>query len=164
MRDCNDCQEAYKEWLCSVTIPRCEDFSKEDRHLHPRAISYPFPNGDRLDAATLAKYPNITAYNSSRQPRIDEMIQPGPYKELLPCDDLCYRLVQSCPAALNFGCPRPDEIGFNTSYYTRPPNGSLMCNYQGSVHKPSGAGRLSPLTWGSYMIWATMAGFGLLVL
>ena len=25
--DCNDCRNAYKSWLCAVTVPKCEDFS-----------------------------------------------------------------------------------------------------------------------------------------
>ena len=46
---------------------------------------------------------------------IDNDIKPGPYKEVLPCKDLCYELVRSCPAALGFACPIEGH-GLNFSY------------------------------------------------
>ncbi|CAK7274875.1 hypothetical protein SEPCBS57363_006388 [Sporothrix epigloea] len=137
-RNCSDCQAAYKTWLCSVAIPRCSDFSDNSPWLQPRAISQPFPEtGIFLDAAIAAQYPNISAFNSSRNPFIDETIAPGPYKEVLPCEDLCYNLVQSCPSAIGFSCPRPAKYGFNTSYGIRTSadlNGFVTCNYPGAAH------------------------------
>ncbi|CAK7233078.1 hypothetical protein SBRCBS47491_008485 [Sporothrix bragantina] len=137
-RTCSDCQAAYKTWLCSVAIPRCSDFSDNSTWLQPRAISMPFPGtGAFLDPAIAAQYPNISAFNSSRNPFIDETIAPGPYKEVLPCEDLCYNLVQSCPSAIGFACPQPGYIGFNTSYGIRTSadqNGYVTCNYPGSAH------------------------------
>lgn len=54
-------------------------------------------------------------FNSSRNPMIDIDIRPGPYKEMLPCEDICYDLVRSCPAALQFACPLEGH-GLNYSY------------------------------------------------
>ncbi|KAI0167098.1 stretch-activated Ca2+-permeable channel component-domain-containing protein [Hypoxylon sp. FL1284] len=144
-RDCNDCKTAYKNWLCSVAVPRCEDFSTPDREfLQMRNIAAPFPNGTKVDQALLDTFGKLQAYTSSRNPIIDQVVQPGPYKELLPCDNLCYELVQSCPASMGFTCPRPDnEFGFNTSYGMKL-NGSLSCNYPGSAHFPGGSSTLSP--------------------
>ncbi|CAK7235622.1 hypothetical protein SEUCBS140593_009343 [Sporothrix eucalyptigena] len=146
-RTCSDCQAAYKNWLCSVAIPRCSDFSDNSTWLQPRAISQPFPGtGEFLDAAIAAQYPNISAFNSSRNPFIDETIAPGPYKEVLPCEDLCYNLVQSCPSAIGFSCPQPGYIGFNTSYGVRTSadqDGYVTCNYPGSAHYFS-AGPVGP--------------------
>ena len=59
------------------------------------------------------------AFNSSRNPMIDTFIKPGPYKELLPCEDMCYNLTRSCPAALGFACPLEGH-GLNYSY-GKPP-------------------------------------------
>ena len=90
--DCHDCERAYKEWLCAVTIPRCDDSSKNAdglQYLQRRAD----PSGER----------NLT--RQSRYGLIDEVVQPGIYNELLPCQDLCYGLVRSCPATLGFSCP-----------------------------------------------------------
>jgi len=137
-RNCADCEAAYKTWLCSVAIPRCEDFSVDDPWLQPRALGQPFPDGSALADDVLARFPQEKpAFAKSRNPNIDTIIQPGPYKEVLPCDDICYNLVQSCPSALGFACPSPGRPGFNTSYGQRKAadtNGSVTCNYPGSAH------------------------------
>jgi len=69
--------------------------------------------------------------NSSRNQKIDTEIKPGPYNEVLPCKELCYGLVQSCPAALQFSCPLP-RYGLNNSYgdwYTDGVGpGQVTCN------------------------------------
>ena len=46
---------------------------------------------------------------------IDAIIKPGPYKEVLPCEDLCYELVRSCPSFMSFACPLAGH-GLNYSY------------------------------------------------
>ena len=146
-----------------MTIPRCEDFSNAAPYLQPRAVSQPFPDGTVLDAQALAGagVPNTTAYNSSRNPLIDQFVQPGPYKELLPCDDLCYKLVQSCPAALGFGCPLPGQIGFDGNYAKHEPSGELTCNFPGSAHVIAGSGRAVVGVWG---VLAGAAAAALLVM
>lgn len=126
-RTCTDCEAAYKEWLCAVSIPRCEDYSNPAPWLMPRNMGQPFPNGSSIPDETLnqpfhpmPRAPNLPgsvafqqtygssiATNQSRNQMIDEMIRPGPYKEVLPCEDLCYSLMQSCPSSLGFMCPFP---------------------------------------------------------
>ncbi|KAK0665562.1 stretch-activated Ca2+-permeable channel component-domain-containing protein [Cercophora samala] len=152
VRNCTDCAKAYKNWLCSVTIPRCEDFGNTAKWLQARAISQPFPDGERLSEDELTKMPNTTRFNSSRNTRIDEEIRPGPYKELLPCEDLCYDLVRSCPASMGFGCPQPGGVGFEGNYGPRGKGGELVCNFQGSAHVPSSSVRLLPVGWGVMMV------------
>lgn len=144
VRTCDDCAAAYKAWLCSVTIPRCEDFSNNSSFLQPRAVFSSFPDNTTLPASVTAAYPNISAFNSSRNPLIDQQVQPGPYKEVLPCQDVCFNLVQSCPAAMGFACPRPWQPGYNYSYGVRTSaddDGTITCNYPGSAHFFSAAGR-----------------------
>ncbi|KAJ9142759.1 Calcium influx-promoting protein ehs1 [Pleurostoma richardsiae] len=146
VRDCDDCAAAYKAWLCSVTIPRCEDFSATDDWLQPRAITQPFPDGSSLAQDVLSDKRDMLAFTTSRNPLIDEVIKPGPYKEVLPCEDLCYTLVQSCPAAMGFSCPQPGMTAFNTSYGRRTKedaNGVITCNYPGSAHFFSSSVRAS---------------------
>lgn len=138
-RNCTDCAAAYKAWLCSVTIPRCMDFSSTASWLQERNVVQAFPNGTMLDAAYVNASQNILYLNSSRNPNIDLYVQPGPYKEILPCDYLCYNLVQSCPSSMGFSCPLPGWIGFNHSYGLQP-NGSaeqenqITCNYPGAAY------------------------------
>lgn len=64
---------------------------------------------------------------------IDDQIKPGPYKELLPCKELCYHLMQNCPAALQFACP-PEGRGLNYSYgHHRKGDQEWKCNWPGGV-------------------------------
>ncbi|KAH6626391.1 stretch-activated Ca2+-permeable channel component-domain-containing protein [Chaetomium sp. MPI-SDFR-AT-0129] len=162
-RNCTDCATAYKDWLCSVTIPRCEDFSNTASYLQERAIDQPFPNGDKLDPKIRAVLPNTPTYLTSRNPQIDEIIKPGPYKELLPCDDLCYKLVQSCPASMQFGCPVPGQVGFQGNYVKHDPSAGLTCNFPGSAHFPSAGRKGVSLSLG-YMGGMVVGVVGLLML
>lgn len=111
-----------------------------------------FPDGTTLDKATIDSASKLASLTTSRNPRIDDVIQPGPYKEILPCDDLCYNIVRSCPAAIGFACPRPGRFGFNSSYGMMPDGtpeqkGQLTCNYPGvDIHlMASGSEVLQPL-------------------
>ena len=145
-RNCTDCAQAYKNWLCAVTIPRCEDFSSPAQYLVPRAISQPFAqNGTSgttaLDPIFSAQNKSVIYMNSSRNPLIDTQIVPGPYKEVLPCKDLCYDLIQSCPASLGFACPLKDH-GLELSYGDVIKGGDITCNRPGKVWGENGAGRM----------------------
>ena len=130
-RTCTDCDAAYRQWLCAVTIPRCEDFSNSAPYLQPRAVNYPFINssyagGAEGDPAFSTANRSRIQFNSSRNPMIDAVIKPGPYKELLPCKDICYDLVRSCPASLQFACPLAGH-GLNFSYGS-PHSDEVRCN------------------------------------
>ncbi|KAK5630754.1 hypothetical protein RRF57_006469 [Xylaria bambusicola] len=148
VRDCDDCKQAYKNWLCSVAIPRCEDFSTPDQdYLQMRNINAPFPNGTFVDQSIRDKYGGNKAFNSSRNVEIDEAIEPGPYKEVLPCDYLCYELIKSCPASMGFACPLPNsKYGFDTSYAVPDTSKELSCNYPGSAYYPSAATSIA-ISW-----------------
>ncbi|PSR79201.1 stretch-activated Ca2+-permeable channel component-domain-containing protein [Coniella lustricola] len=162
VRNCTTCRHAYKNWLCSVTIPRCEDFTSNSSFLQPRAMNATFPDGATLPADLLAPYThfnNQLSFLTSRNPLIDSTVKPGPYKEVLPCEELCYDLVQSCPSAMGFTCPRSWLTGFNTSYGTKTgsEDGSITCNYPGSFHFYSAATRSVAVTWGLTSGMALMA-------
>jgi calcium channel MID1 len=144
-RTCDDCARAYKQWLCAVTIPRCEDYDNDSPWLKARNTAQPFPNGTMINPGTPFDQAllNAVATNSSRNPIIDQQIKPGPYKEVLPCDDLCYDLMQSCPAVLGFGCPYPGR-GLEDSYGFRSnDSGLIKCSYLGAAYYLSGAEGLS---------------------
>lgn len=151
-RNCDDCAAAYKNWLCAVNIPRCADYSSESPWLQPRNVVSPYPNGTVLPDEITSFANQSLALRSSRNPQIDQFIMPGPYKEVLPCDSLCYNIVQSCPSSLGFGCPQPGNVAFNSSYGIKSdlPGGELTCNYPGAEFAAfiSGAGRTTqPLLW-----------------
>ncbi|KAF9881320.1 calcium influx-promoting protein ehs1 [Colletotrichum karsti] len=155
-RNCTDCEIAYKKWLCTVTIPRCEDFTAAEANFSlVRNVNQTFPNGTLLPIDQQTKY-NKRVFQHSRNPLIDEMVEPGPYREILPCDYLCYDLVQSCPASLGFNCPTPDDDIFNSSYAIQ--GDGLTCNYPGAVHNPSGSAMLA-VSWGllSFLVFGTLS-------
>ncbi|KAF1938282.1 calcium channel subunit Mid1 [Clathrospora elynae] len=137
-RTCADCEKDYKNWLCLVLIPRCENYAADDDWLQPRNINMPFPNGtlpfdNNVTAAFNETYRNRFAYSQSRNPLIDDVIQPGPYKEMKPCEDLCFDIVRSCPAQLGFACPNfPGKDG---AYGRREAPDTLTCSFPGAVVK-----------------------------
>jgi calcium channel MID1 len=147
-RNCDDCARAYKQWLCAVTIPRCADYSDTDSWLMPRNLGQPFVNGSSISDSQLNGDQQLltsVATNSSRNSIIDETIKPGPYKEVLPCQDLCYDLVQSCPASLGFACPLPGP-GLESSYGSRSnDSGIITCSYLGAAYYLSAAQPIAPL-------------------
>jgi hypothetical protein len=86
-------------------------------------------------------------YNQSRSAVIDSEIQPGPYREVLPCVDLCWELVRSCPAILAFGCPRQPQL-LNKSYGVFDVNNPGACNFVGKdvmLAMSGGPAKLAPI-------------------
>lgn len=154
---CDDCARAYKQWLCSVSIPRCADFSNNASYLMVRNAGQNFINGTSLPAGSPYLESRVT--NVSRNALIDTQIKPGPYKEILPCADICYNLVKDCPTALGFGCPTGSWL--NASYGRRDPNGDITCSYLGAAYylnvgaKPGIWGSLSILL-GLWAVWWTL--------
>lgn len=140
--DCDNCSQAYKDWLCSVTIPRCEDYSSSDYFLRVRNAGQNFINGTSLDPDHADRKTSIS--NRSRNPIIDEQIKPGPYKEILPCQDVCHNLVRSCPASLQFSCPQGEQLD---SSYGRRNDNTVTCNYMGAAYYMSSARSMHDQLW-----------------
>jgi calcium channel MID1 len=73
-------------------------------------------------------------FNSTRNPGIDAVEVQAPYKEMMPCEDLCFDIVRSCPAKLGFACP--NSPAKELTYGRRDPNDvELRCNFPGAVVK-----------------------------
>ncbi|KAH9883017.1 hypothetical protein J1614_000384 [Plenodomus biglobosus] len=166
-KDCTDCATDYKTWLCTVLVPRCEDYTAPGDWLQLRRIDELLPNetvtingnitlrGDNTTQAFNETYRDRFAYSKSRHPFIDEVIQPGPYKEMKPCEDLCFDIVKSCPAQLGFVCP--NSPARELTYGQRDPD-TLKCSYPGAVVKlnvKAGAG-----TMGTEMLKLVMVAVG----
>lgn len=144
-RNCTDCARAYKSWLCATTIPRCEDWDNDAPYLAPRNVAQSFVNGTSPPWISDQSLPqnallSQVVANRSRNSIIDSLIQPGPYKEVLPCADLCYDLVQSCPAALQFGCPKGKWLNMSYGFRSADP-GVLSCSFPGAAYYLSDAVR-----------------------
>lgn len=182
---CDNCTAAYKTWLCTVSIPKCEDFNLVAGGLtnttNTTAPSSANPSNDSagvdptdstnanpdvpdvsyLMPRNVAQSPlppdivqqpeirnetllNWLATNSSRmKTSIVDLIQPGPYMEVLPCEDLCYDLVRMCPAKLGFTCPKPGSMLMGASYGRRgtAKGGGYTCSAPGAVYYKNGAAR-----------------------
>ncbi|KAG5929574.1 hypothetical protein E4U42_005389 [Claviceps africana] len=133
-RTCDDCKRAYKRWLCTVSLPRCEDLHTSSPFSVIRNVNQALPNGTFLPAELRQKLGRVPSQNASRSSFIDQTIRPGPYYELLPCEDICYQVVQSCPAAIQFQCPQPGMHGFNVTYGVRSRDNTVVsCNYPGEA-------------------------------
>lgn len=162
-KTCDDCALAYKNWLCSVMIPRCTDFSSSLTWLQERNMGQAFPNGTMLPADLVSAASQQPFLNNSRNAAIDTVVRPGPYKEVLPCDDLCYDIVQSCPSSMGFSCPMFGQPGFNQSYGQRP-NGSpeqagqITCNFPGAAYFLTAAGSRGAPPALLVLVVATMLG------
>ena len=134
---CEDCAKAYKNWLCMVLMPRCEDWTATDSSLVPRNINKPFANGSLPEM--IPGFNDSAAFSQSRNPKIDTDIDPGPYKELKPCEDMCFDIVRSCPAQLGFACP--DGVQRDSMYGQRDENPDrLTCSFPGAVVKLNAKG------------------------
>lgn len=150
-RTCKDCERDYKNWLCSVLIPRCEGWSATDDFLQERNINEMLPDGskthnDNMTDAFREEKRDRFAYSGSRNPMIDKDIRPGPYKEMLPCEDLCFDIVRSCPAQLGFSCPNSPARELTYGNRDRGSD-TLTCSFPGAVVKlnvQGAAGLLSP--------------------
>ncbi|KAI9807272.1 MAG: stretch-activated cation channel mid1 [Piccolia ochrophora] len=168
--NCTACAAAYKAWLCAVSIPRCADFSSPTSmaHLAPRNIGQDFVNGSSLSGAQLSTYVRrgffdelgydaparqVAFLNASRNPRIDALVRPGPYKEVKPCVELCYGIVQNCPATLGFACPTGPSR--DRSYGMRSPDGYVTCSYLGAAFFLSDAAR-GGVGWGGAAGWVSV--------
>jgi calcium channel MID1 len=154
-RNCTDCATSYKDWLCSVLMPRCEDYSATDPWLIPRNINSLFLNGTRIanTSASFLENASRRTFNKSRNDMIDEKIKPGPYKEILPCDTLCNDIVRSCPAKLQFLCPEGE--GRERSYGRRSANVSeIRCSFPGAVKDLNVLQGLGGKVTGGLKLWS----------
>ncbi|KAG0023857.1 stretch-activated cation channel mid1 [Podila clonocystis] len=148
IRNCTDCTRAYRRWLCSVSIPRCTDM--EDI-TDPNNVGYtppPPPTDpnhtqnpyliDRTTGPVIVARDTSTSRGAIAQLSQNPLMNPGPYGEVLPCIDLCYDVVQSCPNFLEFNCPVKNMAG---NYAHMNPTG-YQCNGLGVVPVPSSGTRL----------------------
>ena len=140
-RGCNDCAAAYKTWLCAVLIPRCADFTSKRPYLAYRGVDTEFFNNtsnstvpNELFNSSNGTSSYNTASSRSRNPLIESMVRPGPYKEIKPCIDLCWSLVQSCPSDFGFTCPMLGSWGAEMSYGKRSQDGDITCSWLGAAY------------------------------
>ena len=146
----------------------------EKPYLLPRNVNSSFIDASLIPSPVLndpvfsTANKSVLYLNSSRNPLIDQFVSPGPYKELLPCTDLCHGLVRACPASLGFACPFRGK-GLEHSYgdMTVDEAGDVMCSMPGAIWGVSAASALSGPGLGRLVLllmgWAgfhVLGGFG----
>ncbi|KAI9439066.1 stretch-activated Ca2+-permeable channel component-domain-containing protein [Lactarius indigo] len=105
LQTCADCQAAYRRWLCSISLPRCGEFSQT-----PPDSQQPQPQ-----QTLAAPAPALAPQTSDNKPRNAALGNAGNYTALLPCIETCNSVDRACPVFLGFRCPLP-QFTANASY------------------------------------------------
>ena len=114
---CQDCQTAYRQWLCAVSFIRCGEPSPQrpDSFTTTSPAStatgigvWPTgPSGQQQVLSALVPVPAPTSSGSSN-PRNTNLPALGTsYQMLLPCIETCNAAARACPPFLQFKCPVP---------------------------------------------------------
>lgn len=122
IRQCSDCARLYKNWLCSVSIPRCS-------------------------TRNVTGYIEREVNNSRSEFVNDEIVPPQNYFEVLPCVNVCQAIVRDCPSQFGFHCPRKND-SIRKSYFWDLGGEYTSCNFVGVAHTAkSFASKLYSLSW-----------------
>lgn len=134
IRTCDDCALLYKNWLCSVTIPRCST-----RNI------------------TGYLYRDV---NESRSDFVNEIVVPEQaYFEVLPCVNVCHAIVRDCPALFSFACPKTNAT-ISKSYYWDTGAEYALCNFVGTqAVEESGARRMAAVLWAMLITFVSIMAF-----
>ncbi|OAX41807.1 hypothetical protein K503DRAFT_734974 [Rhizopogon vinicolor AM-OR11-026] len=89
LQTCESCQEAYRNWLCSVSFPRCAEPPSSSS-----SPSSPTPALTAPQSGPNARNPNLPNVSYS-------------YQTVLPCLEVCNAADRACPNVLGIKCPNP---------------------------------------------------------
>ncbi|PPQ87581.1 hypothetical protein CVT25_006081 [Psilocybe cyanescens] len=110
---CDDCQKAYRAWLCAVSFVRCSEPSSSAASTQAQAQAQARAQA-QLPISALLPQP------TSSPPRNPFLPSPSTeYTALLPCIEQCYAVDRACPPFLGFKCPSvgaSDAVGARASY------------------------------------------------
>lgn len=95
LQTCADCHEAYRRWLCTVSLPRCGEFPQtpdpqRQQHAQQQTLAVP-------PAALVPPQPSAAPRNA--------LLGNVSYTALLPCIETCNAADRACPIFLGFRCP-----------------------------------------------------------
>lgn len=164
VQTCGNCKKSYQDWLCAVAMPRCTD-PLEDPITQSRATQ----DSRELTGAPSGLNTNLLPYIvnrngdfdangtealSSRQPFIDQQLQPGLYGELLPCIYTCYFVERTCPPLIQWACPIWD-VTAQRDYGTFADSGE-----EGIGAAENGGAGKDGARWGGYQRYIATDAFG----
>ncbi|GAA5930794.1 Mid1p [Sporobolomyces koalae] len=136
---CSDCYEAYRDWICTTTIPRCTDAPSNATLVtnssrfdpvtdlaiwsipstYSSSIVRDYPPASRTPAFAPSNlsttFPTLfnASYPASNRQNLDHE-SPFPYSEVLPCMDVCHLVDARCPTFLGWTCPTSGGTGTAT--------------------------------------------------
>lgn len=124
VRTCEDCLNAYENWLCGVTMPRCTDIPSQylpqaqtnySTHANEDQVAFnnePIPESvqtflirDQPSTSRTPQWSDAGLANLS----LTDVTTPFPYAETPPCDGVCHLVAASCPSLLEWQCPIKDQ-------------------------------------------------------
>ena len=101
---CQDCQRAYRSWLCAISFPRCGEHAEaaaaaglvqpQQEPAQAQLVAIAAPSPALLD---------VPANTPPRNPAFPSLA--APYTVLLPCLEVCTTADRACPSFLGFRCP-----------------------------------------------------------
>lgn len=100
---CDDCWDAYRDWSCSVSIPRCSTSSPTNTSFPILPSSYKtiLPRSN----PNISRTPLLSQNNLQTTFSVPDLTSPFPYNEVPPCLSLCQLVQARCPPFLSWTCP-----------------------------------------------------------
>ncbi|CDR48297.1 RHTO0S17e00650g1_1 [Rhodotorula toruloides] len=148
---CQDCINAYRDYICAMTMPRCTD-APSNATLNDTTLaagdslpSYaipaqyetslirtdPFASRTPLFGPSNLSTTFPTLFNSTYRPTRSNLLaqSPFPYTETPPCLDICYLVEARCPPFLGWTCPKNSD-GSPSDLHKRAADrwGNVYCN------------------------------------
>ncbi|KAH9916536.1 stretch-activated cation channel Mid1 [Fomitopsis serialis] len=105
---CADCQAAYRNWLCIVSLPRCAEYtSTTSSSAAATSTSTSMFGQGTAQEPLITPTPALAVQNASspRNPNLPPFAKN--YTAVLPCLEVCYGADRACPPFLGFQCPLP---------------------------------------------------------
>ncbi|KAH9476226.1 Stretch-activated cation channel MID1 [Psilocybe cubensis] len=114
---CDDCERAYRAWLCAVSFVRCGEEPASGASLAEGASGPQKRQSQQQKPLTIPTPPrpalqSIPPSSTPRNPFLP-VLQTG-YTALLPCVEQCYAADRACPPFVGFRCPGVVEFGTTT--------------------------------------------------
>lgn len=150
---CDDCKDRYLDWLCSVTLPRCDDAPTS---LSTSTSSSTLEETNSTEFDIPSSYQQIilrTNPPTSRTPLFSssllsttfpsnstqnsDLTSPFPYSEIPPCLSLCTLVYAQCPNLIQWGCPTLGGTG-TSSYGILNGDLGIEGRMAGDIHLGSG--------------------------
>ena len=115
LQSCASCERAYRNWLCSILIPRCGEIDQ--------SRSLPLDPAPALVARTLGSENTTSTFARLDQTAFSTGTAVTNYQELLPCLETCHTVDRACPPNMQWTCPRRGlnaEKSYGVGFVDRP--------------------------------------------